>query len=215
MKIHPCLLLLAILPSIDACGGCTTEPEKYPQQMYDNIGYPSYPSSEAPVSQAGYLTPGELYNTYLSPATSYPVYQKSSSYYHETIPTTYVYAESSSSEKGSYPTIVQYSSSKNSYIMYPPQPTPVGTPPTPVYYGMTTIAYVSTKSNSSYTTSTSTAYVTTSKYTSSSVSSSPASVTLPIQTSSAFRTKEVTRVTWAWAVTIGGVGICFGFHFQF
>jgi hypothetical protein len=215
MKTHLFLLLLAIISYVDACGTCDSVSVGNPQQMYDNIGYPSYPSSKAPVSQAEYVTPGGSYNTHLSPATNYPVYQESSSYYHGAIPTTYVYAESSASKKGLYPTLVQYSSSESSYIAYPPEPTPVGTPPTPVYYETTTLAYVSPTYSSSYTTSTSTAYATTNSYTSSSVQSSPTTVTLPIQTSSASCMKGFTMITWAWAVAIGGVGICMGLHLQF
>ena len=217
MKIpHLLPLLLATATSIKACGSCNGKKDQYSQYSYDNVGYPTYIPSNAPVNQAGYTPSGGYYDTHLIPEPTYTVYPESKSYSHELYPSTSAYAPSPPYGEKSYPISSPYPTAGNTYIPYAPEPTPIGIPPTPGYNSMSTsIAYVYPKINSTYTTGTSTAYFTTSKYASSSMHSSSTSVTVPIQTSSASNTSRITMISWVWAVAIGGVGVGLGMQIQF
>jgi len=216
------LLFLATATTIKACGGgCYSPTEGYPQQPYDNIGYPTYIPSNAPVNQGGYASSPGYYGTHLVPEPKYPIYPQTQSYGQNPYPTGYTYAPVPTYKGITYPGSSPYLTPGTMYTVYAPEPTPVGIPPTPAYNELTTIPYISMpyvtpKINSSYMIDTSTTmYVTTSKYASSSMHSSPTSVTLPIQTSSASNMKEITTITWAWMVACGGVAVGIGLHIRF
>lgn len=222
MKTHSILLLLASATAIKACGGgCYTKSAEYLQQPYDNVAYPTYIPSNAPVNQGGYTASGGYYDIHLVPGPNYPMYPKTQSYGKETYPTMYTYTPVPTYKEITYLGPSPYSTPGTTYTMYAPEPSPIGIPPTPRYASMTTIPYISIpyvtpKINSSYALDTSTTmYVTTSKYASSSMHSSPTSVTLPIQSSSASNPKEITKITWVWMVAIGGVGVGLGLHIHF
>jgi len=207
------LLLLATMTGIEACT-CNGEPVEYPQHGYGDTGYPAYGPSSTPVNRGGYTPPGGYYNIPTVPNAGYTLYPESQSYGPKTYPTAYTPVPSPSYETPSYAVPSPYSTPGAAYISNVPQPTPVGIPPISGYNGLTTIPYVYSKANSSYTSGISTTSFTTSNYGRSSTQSISTSIATP--SSSASKNRDITMFRWAWAVAIfGGVEIGLGLHIHF